>query len=146
LERGSFRGRFVSAPMMRCEAERWLRAERTCGALKAGFNGTCNCVVSFRWFQEGNGKVYQYCSQLEQRIRDLNVSLALLLTAVTRVAYSRELDIIPQRHSNSIALLHTEVLQSPGQLIRVAIKRIICENRSLVMRNHTAQSSTTSIP
>lgn len=40
LERGSLRGRFVSAPMMRCEAARWLRAERTWGALKAGFSGT----------------------------------------------------------------------------------------------------------
>lgn len=40
LERGSFRGRFVSAPMMRWDAARWFSAERTCGALKAGFNGT----------------------------------------------------------------------------------------------------------
>jgi hypothetical protein len=26
--------------MMRWEAARWFSAERTCGALKAGFNGT----------------------------------------------------------------------------------------------------------
>lgn len=40
FERGGLRGRLVSAPMMRCEAERWLSAERTWGALKAGFRGT----------------------------------------------------------------------------------------------------------
>jgi hypothetical protein len=40
FDRGSFRGRFVSAPMIRWPASRWFRAERTWGALKAGFSGT----------------------------------------------------------------------------------------------------------
>lgn len=29
FDRGSFLGRFVSAPMMRCDAVKWLRAART---------------------------------------------------------------------------------------------------------------------
>jgi hypothetical protein len=40
LERGCLKGRFVSAPMMRCVAERWLNAEAICVALKAGLRGT----------------------------------------------------------------------------------------------------------
>ena len=40
LERGGLRGRLVSVPMIRWEAERWLRPERTWGALNAGFSGT----------------------------------------------------------------------------------------------------------
>jgi hypothetical protein len=40
LDRGSLRGRFVSAPMMRCAASRWLIALRTWGALNEGFSGT----------------------------------------------------------------------------------------------------------
>jgi hypothetical protein len=47
FDRGSLRGRFVSAPMIKCDAERWLRAERTCGALKAGLSGT--------WFKNQHG-------------------------------------------------------------------------------------------
>lgn len=40
FERGSLRGRFVSVLIMRWEAVRWVRAEITCGALKAGLMGT----------------------------------------------------------------------------------------------------------
>lgn len=40
FDRGSFLGRFVSVPMMRWEASRWLRAEMTCCELKLGFRGT----------------------------------------------------------------------------------------------------------
>jgi len=39
LVRGGLRGRFVSAPMMRWEAARWLSAETTCWVLNAGFSG-----------------------------------------------------------------------------------------------------------
>jgi hypothetical protein len=57
LERGSLRGRFVSAPMMKCEADRWFRAERTWGALKAGFNGTWIEKVSF-WRSKRHGRTH----------------------------------------------------------------------------------------
>jgi hypothetical protein len=40
FDRGSFRGRLVSAPIMSCEALRWFNADTTWGALKAGFKGT----------------------------------------------------------------------------------------------------------
>jgi len=44
---GGLKGRFVSAPIIRCEASRWLSAEMTCGELKAGFSGTCSRSVHF---------------------------------------------------------------------------------------------------
>ena len=40
LDRGGFRGRLVSAPMIRWEASRCESAAMTCWALKPGFSGT----------------------------------------------------------------------------------------------------------
>ena len=40
FERGGLKGRFVSVLMTRCEASRWVRADMTWVALKAGFSGT----------------------------------------------------------------------------------------------------------
>lgn len=37
---GCFLGRFVSVPIMRCDASTWTRAATTCWTLKAGFRGT----------------------------------------------------------------------------------------------------------
>lgn len=34
-------GRFVSVPIIKCAASRWLNAAMTCGALNAGFRGAC---------------------------------------------------------------------------------------------------------
>jgi hypothetical protein len=40
FETGSRRERFVSAPMMRCEAVRWFRAATNWGVVNAGLRGT----------------------------------------------------------------------------------------------------------
>lgn len=39
---GGLYGRFVSVPIIKCSASRCDNAAMTCGALKAGFNGTCS--------------------------------------------------------------------------------------------------------
>ena len=39
---GGLYGKFVSVPIIRWVASRWESAEMTCGALKAGFRGTCS--------------------------------------------------------------------------------------------------------
>lgn len=46
---GGFRGRLVSAPMIKCEDSRCESAAMTCWALKPGFSGTFQCpsVASF---------------------------------------------------------------------------------------------------
>ena len=43
LLRGGLKGRFVSVPITRCEASRWVRADMTWVAVNAGLSGVWNC-------------------------------------------------------------------------------------------------------
>ena len=72
LDRGSLRGRFVSAPMMRCAASRWLIALRTWGALNEGFSGTCELLAAGT-HASSRLVTHQYRSQFEQRVRELSL-------------------------------------------------------------------------
>jgi hypothetical protein len=77
---GSLRGRFVSAPIRRWEAERWLSAERTCGALKAGFSGTYY-LQSALCSTTCPRPTYQYSPKFKQRIRSLHHASAFRIPA-----------------------------------------------------------------
>src|SRR5438045_8919714 len=56
FSRGGLYGRFVSVPIIRCDAERWESAEMTCVELKAGFKGTWT-VREFFWHKRGSAGI-----------------------------------------------------------------------------------------
>lgn len=49
-------------------------------------------------------------------------------------AYRSKLDVVAQRYCDPVALLHTYVLQSSSQSIRVAIECIVRKDSPLVVR------------
>jgi hypothetical protein len=65
FSRGGLYGRFVSVPIMRCEAVRCDNAEMTCVELKAGFKGTYNCQPIQHAVESRQRKVYQYSTKFK---------------------------------------------------------------------------------
>lgn len=87
------------------------------------------------WCIEGGVQWHEDRAQLEERVRSLRGCQYSDATAVMVKRYRCELNIVTQRHSNSVAFLHAPLLQASGEGIGVAIERFICEDCALVMRD-----------
>src|SRR5271155_1118838 len=64
FERGGLKGRFVSVPMIKWVAERWLRADMIWVALNAGLRGTSIApILNSAYVTVANSMLFPRCTQ-----------------------------------------------------------------------------------